>query len=336
MKALVTGGCGFIGSHAVLGLLADGWQVTNLDKLTYASNLANLGEALEHSGHRLVEGDLCDTALVRELAEGADLVVNFAAETHVDRSLLDPGVFVRTDVEGVVSLLEAVKDQPKTALIHMSTDEVFGSLPEPQEAKEDWPFAPSSPYSASKAAAELMIRAYAETYSLPVTVIRCCNVYGPNQHMEKFIPLFAMRAMAGEPLPLYGDGRQQREWLYVDDFVDALRVIVRNLPATPGVQPVHVGSGERVPNIEVAQHICAFLERSADLIRPVMDRPGHDRRYAVDSSKLRAMGWAPQRRFEEGLEATVRWYAEHGNEWAVGAGGDFGGYFAKQYGERLR
>lgn len=336
MKALVTGGCGFIGSHAVRGLLADGWQVTNLDKLTYASNLANLGEALEHSGHRLVEGDLCDTALVRELAEGADLVVNFAAETHVDRSLLDPGVFVRTDVEGVVSLLEAVKDQPKTALIHMSTDEVFGSLPEPQEAKEDWPFAPSSPYSASKAAAELMIRAYAETYSLPVTVIRCCNVYGPNQHMEKFIPLFAMRAMAGEPLPLYGDGRQQREWLYVDDFVDALRVIVGNLPATPGVQPVHVGSGERVPNIEVAQHICAFLERSADLIRPVMDRPGHDRRYAVDSSKLRAMGWAPQRRFEEGLEATVRWYAEHGNEWAVGAGGDFGGYFAKQYGERLR
>ena len=335
MKALVTGGCGFIGSHVVRGLLADGWEVTNLDKLTYASNLANLGSALEHTGHRLVEGDLCDTALVRELAQGVDLVVNFAAETHVDRSLLDPGVFVRTDVEGVVSLLEAVKDQPGVALVHMSTDEVFGSLAAPLEAKEDWPFAPSSPYSASKAAAELMIRAYAETYSLPVTVIRCCNVYGPNQHMEKFIPLFAMRAVAGEPLPLYGDGRQEREWLYVEDFVDALRVVVRNLPATPGVQAVHVGSGERVPNIEVAERICALLERPAELIRPVTDRPGHDRRYAVDSSKLRAMGWTPKRRFEEGLAETVHWYAQHGAAWAGRAREDFGGYFAKQYGHRL-
>ena len=335
MKALVTGGCGFIGSHAVRGLLADGWEVTNLDKLTYASNLANLGDSLDHPAHRLVEGDLCDTVLVRELASGADLVINFAAETHVDRSLLDLGVFVRTDVEGVVSLLEAVKDQPGCSLIHMSTDEVFGSLPEPVEATEEFPFAPTSPYSASKAAAELMIRAYAETYALPVTVIRCCNVYGPNQHMEKFIPLFSMRAMAGEPLPLYGDGRQQREWLYVEDFVDALRVVVKNLPATPGVQAVHVGSGERVPNIEVAQQICALLERPPELIRPVVDRPGHDRRYAVDSSKLRAMGWTPRRRFEDGLAETVRWYAEHGGEWAGQAGGDFSGYFARQYGQRL-
>ncbi len=335
MRALVTGGCGFIGSHVVRGLLADGWEVTNLDKLTYASNLANLGEAKDHPAHRLVEGDLCDTRLVRELADGVDLVVNFAAETHVDRSLLDPGVFVRTDVEGVVSLLEAVKDRPTTALIHMSTDEVFGSLAAPQEAKEDWPFAPSSPYSASKAAAELMIRAYAETYGLPVTVIRCCNVYGPNQHVEKFIPLFATRAMAGEALPLYGDGRQEREWLYVEDFVDALRVVIKNLPASPGVQAVHVGSGERVPNFEVAERICSLLERPAELIRPVTDRPGHDRRYAVDSSKLRAMGWAPRRRFEDGLAETVRWYAEQGAEWAGGAGGDFGAYFEKQYGERL-
>ena len=335
MKALVTGGCGFIGSHVVRGLLADGWQVTNLDKLTYASDPANLGPAASHPALTMVEGDICDSILVRELSEGVDVVLNFAAETHVDRSLLDPGVFVRTDVEGVVSLLEAVRDRPGVALVHMSTDEVFGSLLAPTEASEEFPFAPSSPYSASKAAAELMIRAYSETYAMPVTVIRCCNVYGPNQHLEKFIPLFTTRAMAGEPMPLYGDGLQEREWLFVEDLVEAVRVVIRQLPAAPGVQAVHVGSGERVANIYVARQICALTERPVELVRPVTDRPGHDRRYALDSSRLRTMGWSPRVRFEDGLAATVRWYAENAETWARVAGEDFGGYFARQYGERL-
>jgi dTDP-glucose 4,6-dehydratase len=217
----------------------------------------------------------------------------------------------------------------------MSTDEVFGSLPAPAEATEDFPFAPSSPYSASKAAAELMVRAYSETYAMPVTVIRCCNVYGPNQHLEKFIPLFTTRAMAGEAMPLYGDGLQEREWLFVEDLVEAIRVVIHQLPAAPGVQAVHVGSGERVANIHVARQICALTERPIDLVRPVTDRPGHDRRYALDSSRLRIMGWAPRVRFEDGLATTVRWYVENAATWSRVAGEDFGGYFARQYGERL-
>ena len=204
MKALVTGGCGFIGSHVARAFVADGWEVTNLDKLTYAANPANVADIGQAPNYRFVEGDLCDAALVRSLVAGADLVLNFAAETHVDRSLLDPAVFARTDVEGVVCLLEAIRADGNAALIHMSTDEVFGSLLDPEEATEDRAFAPSSPYSASKAAAELMIRAYCETYDLPVTVLRCCNVFGPNQHLEKFIPLCHAAAAAGQPMPLYG------------------------------------------------------------------------------------------------------------------------------------
>jgi len=336
VKALVTGGCGFIGSHVVRGLLADGWQVTNLDKLTYASNPRNLGSDVNHPNLTMVQGDICDGAAVRELVDGVDIVLNFAAETHVDRSLLDPGVFVRTDVEGVVNLLEAVRDRPGVALVHMSTDEVFGSLPAPIEAAEDFPFAPSSPYSASKAAAELMVRAYSETYAMPVTVIRCCNVYGPNQHLEKFIPLFTTRAMAGEPMPLYGDGLQEREWLFVEDLVDAVRIVIHQLPASPGVQAVHVGSGERVPNIQVAHRICSLTERPLDLVRPVKDRPGHDRRYALDASRLRGLGWSPRVTFDDGLARTVRWYAANAETWSAVAGEDFGGYFERQYGERLR
>lgn len=335
MRALVTGGCGFIGSHVVRGLLADGWEVTNLDKLTYAANPANLAEAEGHPRYRFVQGDICDLGLVRELMDGADLVLNFAAETHVDRSLLEPGVFVRTDVEGVVTLLEAARARPGTALVHMSTDEVFGSIPAPGEAAEDAPFAPSSPYAASKAAAELMVRAYAETYGMAVTVLRCCNVYGPNQHLEKFIPLFTMRALAGEPMPLYGDGMQEREWLYAGDFVEALRVVLRELPAEPGVHAVHIGSGERVRNRETAELICELLERPRELITPVADRPGHDRRYALDSSRLRARGWRPRVPFREGLAATVAWYRDHGAAWAQTASGEFARYFERQYGERL-
>lgn len=335
MRALVTGGCGFIGSHVVRALVADGWDVTNLDALTYASNGWNVAEVAEHPRYRLVEGSICDAELVRALVGEADLVLNLAAETHVDRSLLDPGVFVRTDVEGVVCLLEAVRANPRAALVHMSTDEVFGSLRAPFEAGEDAPFAPSSPYSASKAAAELQIRAYAETYGMPITVLRSCNVYGPNQHVEKFIPLFATRAFAGEALPLYGDGLQEREWLYVDDLVAAVRLVIGSLPAAAGVHALHVGSGERLPNMHVARAICEAAERPMELITPVDDRPGHDRRYALDASKLRALGWAPRVAFDDGIVRTVRWYAQNAHHWSLAATPEFATYFARQYGERL-
>ena len=335
MKAVVTGGCGFIGSHTVRALVAAGWDVTNLDSLTYASNPANLADIQAGPNYTFVEGTICDLPLLRELTADADLVLNLAAETHVDRSLLDPGVFVRTDVEGVVCLLEAVRDNPRCHLVHMSTDEVFGSLPAPLEAAEDRPFAPSSPYSASKAAAELQIRAYAETYGMPVTVLRSCNVYGPNQHIEKFIPLFVTRAFAGEALPLYGDGMQEREWIFVEDAVSALRFVLGRLSDAPGVHAYHIGSGERLPNHVVAERICELAERPLSLITAVTDRPGHDRRYALDSSRLRGLGWRPEVPFHDGILRTVRWYAENQDVWAAAAGGDFARYFQDQYGGRL-
>ncbi len=335
MRALVNGGCGFIGSHVLRALLADGWEVTNLDKLTYASNPANLQGVADSPAYRFVAGDICDAELVTRLVGEADVALNLAAETHVDRSLLDPAVFVRTDVEGVVSILEAIRKHPRTAFVQMSTDEVFGSLDEPFEATEDAPFAPTSPYSASKAAAELQIRAYAESYGLPVTVIRSCNVYGPNQHPEKFIPLFSTRAIAGQTLPLYGDGLQEREWLYIEDLVSAVRLVLRALPASPGVQALHVGSGERLANRHVAQLICELAEQPDSLITVVEDRAGHDRRYALDCSKLRALGWAPKVSFESGIAQTVRWYAENADTWSASLSGDFATYLDRQYAARL-
>lgn len=335
MRALVTGGCGFIGSHVVRGLLADGWQVTNLDLLTYASNPLNLGTSVTAPGYTFVQGDICDAPLVRQLVPGHDVVLNFAAETHVDRSLLDPAVFVRTDVEGVVSLLEAMRANPGAHLVHMSTDEVFGSLPEPSEAAEDAPFSPSSPYAASKAAAELLVRAYVESYGLSVTVLRSCNVYGPNQHIEKFIPLFVTRALANQPLPLYGDGMQEREWLYAPDLVAAVRVVLAQRHSDAELRAYHLGSGERLPNRQVAERLCWLLERDPALIQSVIDRPGHDRRYALDCSRLRALGWAPTTKFEEGLALTAAWYRDHPEVWGEAASPEFAGYFHQQYGARL-
>ncbi len=331
MKVLITGGCGFIGSHVVTHAVEAGWDVTNLDKLTYAANQDNVASVADAPNYRFVQADICDAALVRELVAGMDLVINFAAETHVDRSLIDPAVFARTDVEGVVSLLEAVRADGRALLVHMSTDEVFGSLDAPEEAAEDHPFAPTSPYSASKAAAELMLRAYAESYAMPVTVLRSCNVYGPRQHREKFIPLFITRALQHEALPLYGDGLQQREWIYVEDLVRAIRSVIDQLPSS-GLHAWNVGSGERIPNIEVARDICELTERPAALIQPVKDRPGHDRRYAVNSSKLRTIGWALEVPFEAGIARTVAWYMAQSDP---GADQSFNNWLDVQYKHRL-
>lgn len=335
MRALVTGGCGFIGGHVVRALIAAGHEVTNLDKLTYAANPAHLADVASDLHYRFVEGDICDPDLVAMLVHNTDVVLNFAAETHVDRSLLDPVPFVRTDVEGVVSLLEAVRRHPRTRFVHMSTDEVFGSMAPGEEAREEALFAPNSPYSASKAAAELQIRAYAVSYDLPLSVLRCCNVYGPRQHLEKLIPLFTTRALAGEELPLYGDGRQEREWLFIDDLLTALDLVLADLPSKPGVHALHVGSGERLQNIDVALRICDLVGVSPAIITPVADRSGHDRQYALDASRLRARGWAPRVPFDEGLARTVHWYADQAATWGHLATKEFETYMKRQYGTRL-
>jgi len=332
VRILVTGGSGFIGSHVVDALLADGHEVTNLDKLTYAADPSNNAEAAANPRYRFVQGDICDARLVGELVGEADLVVNFAAETHVDRSLADPVPFVRTDVEGVAVLLETLRRAPGRRLVHMSTDEVFGPLPPGEEARPDRPFAPTSPYAASKAGAELLIAAYRHTYQLPITVIRSCNIYGPRQHPEKFIPLFITQALRGEPMPLYGDGLQEREWLFIDDFVAAFRLLLEKLEAAPAV--VHVGSGDRVPNRRVAEAICRLAGAPLGLIRSVADRPGHDRRYALDSSTARGLGWTPRTSLEEGLARTVAWYRERAA--ALSEREESRRWFAAQYGERLQ
>jgi len=331
MKLLVTGGSGFIGSPVIDALIADGHEVINLDALPYAADPANNAAVADHPRYRFVHGDIRDAQLVDDLAAQVDLGVNFAAETRVDRSLHDPVPFVRTDVEGVAVLLEAVRRHPGLRLVHMSTDEVFGSLPPGVEAGPDHPFAPASPYAASKAAAELLIAAYRHTYGLPVTVIRACNIYGPRQHPEKFIPLFITQALQGEPMPLYGDGMQEREWLYVGDFVEAFRRVLATVLAGPPV--VHVASGERGPNRRVAELICRLTGVPLDLIRPVADRPGHDRRYALDAATARALGWVPKVRLEEGLARTVAWYREHGR--SRRERDEYRRWFLAQYAERL-
>lgn len=335
MKALVTGGCGFIGSHVVRALLGDGWQVVNLDALTYAANPNNLAAVANSSAYTFVHGDICDTARVSSLLSDVDLLLNFAAETHVDRSLLGPSRFVRTDVEGVVSLLESLRTHPNVRFIHMSTDEVFGPLEAPAEAREDDAFAPTSPYSASKAAAELQLRAYAASYGVRATVLRACNVYGPNQHVEKFIPLFITRALANQPLPLYGDGRQVREWLHVADLVSALRVVLR-MPPPETLQALHIGSGERIANLDVAADICHHTGCPRSRIMPVEDRPGHDRRYALDCSRLRAMDWHPAVRFKHGLADTIDWYRHNSATWSLAFRHQgFEQYWSDQYADRL-
>lgn len=331
MRILVTGGSGFIGSHVVDALIARGHDVVNLDALTYAADPANNAVVTGHPRYRFVHGNICDRRLVEELVDAVDVIVNFAAETHVDRSLHDPVPFIRTDVEGVAVLLEVARRRPGVHVVHMSTDEVFGSLSPGVLADVDYPFAPASPYAASKAAAELLVAAYRRTYDLPITVIRSCNIYGPRQHLEKFIPLFITRALRGEPMPLYGDGLQEREWLFIDDFVDAFEKILSIIHGRPGT--FHVASGQRVSNRWVAETICHLTGAPLDLIRPVADRPGHDRRYALDASSVLALGWRPLSTLESGLARTVEWYRRHA-ERKIGQP-EFREWLRAQYASRL-
>jgi dTDP-glucose 4,6-dehydratase len=329
---LVTGGAGFIGSNFVLQWLADQrTPVTVLDKLTYAGNLENLASVQQDSRYSFVCGDIVDGALVRRLLDeqrpGA--IVHFAAESHVDRSILGPAEFIRTNIEGTFQLLEAVRgywmelseeERREFRFLHVSTDEVYGSLtPTAPAFTEDTPYAPNSPYSASKAASDHLVRAYHHTYGLPVLTTNCSNNYGPRQFPEKLIPLVVQNALKGLPLPVYGDGQNVRDWLYVEDHCDGIRVVLER--GVPG-QTYNIGGRQEMSNLEVVRHICATLDDLkpagkpyASLITFVKDRPGHDRRYAMDIAKIeRELGWQPRETFAGGLRKTIQWYLDN-PEW---------------------
>jgi dTDP-glucose 4,6-dehydratase len=311
---LVTGGAGFIGSNLIRGLLArhPELRIVNLDKLTYAGNLENLRDVEADPRYEFVQGDIRDRDLVQTLFARVQGVVHLAAETHVDRSILDAGEFVLTDVFGSFVLFEALRRAPQVEIfVHVSTDEVYGSRPEGFFTEDD-PLEPSSPYSASKAGADRLAHAYYVTYGSPIVILRPSNNYGPYQYPEKFIPLFATHALQGLSLPLYGDGRQVRDWLHVEDHGRAIELVLRS--ARPG-EVFNVAANQEVPNIEVARRIVRQLARPESLIKTVPDRPGHDRRYALDCRRIRALGWRPEVGFEDGLAATVRWYEDHPDWW---------------------
>ena len=332
MKLLVTGGAGFIGSNFIRWVLAHHPEdtVVNLDKLTYAGNLANLADVDRDPRYSFVKGDICDGGLVRDAMRGVDAVVNFAAASHVDRSLIEPDEFIRTDVFGVFTLLEAVRELRVPRLLHISTDEVYGSVAE-GSSREDDPVRPSNPYSASKAGGDLLARAYWQTHGVPIVITRSSNNFGPYQYPEKLIPLFITNAIDEEPLPLYGDGRNVRDWLYVLDNCAALDLVLRR--GRDG-EVYNVGGGHEIENVALTREILTLTGRPERLIRPVTDRPGHDRRYAVDCTKVSQLGWAPRHPFAAALEATVAWYREHEAWWRPLKSGEFRAYYERQYGNR--
>jgi dTDP-glucose 4,6-dehydratase len=329
MRVVVTGGAGFIGSAFVRHMLREhaDVEVVNLDKLTYAGNLENLHEVDQDPRYTFVRGDICDASAVHSVLAGADAVVNFAAETHVDRSISDPQDFIRTDVLGTHTLLETVRELDVPRYLQVSTDEVYGSIEE-GSFTEDSPLDPSSPYSASKAGADLLVLATHRTYGAPVVITRSSNNYGPYQYPEKVVPLFVTNALDDLPLPLYGDGANVRDWLHVDDNCAAIELVL--LKGEPGVV-YNIGGGNEVANGDLTRRILAELGKDERLITPVPDRPGHDRRYSVDCARLRALGWRPRIAFDDGLRDTIAWYGEHRAWWERIKSGEWRAYYERQY-----
>jgi dTDP-glucose 4,6-dehydratase len=346
-RLLVTGGAGFIGSCFVRDVLArkDGTHITVLDKMTYAGNRANLAPAEvdpeQAARLRFVVGDIADATVVAPLVAGVDAIVNFAAESHVDRSILDPEAFLRTDVMGVHVLLEAARVQAERArtgeraaaprMLQVSTDEVYGSV-ETGESREGDLLEPRSPYSAAKAAGELLVRSYFVTYGMDVVVTRGSNTYGPYHHPEKLIPLFITNAIDDQQLPLYGDGLQRRDWLYVADHAGAIGHVLEH--GVAGETYNVPGDNERT-NRDVVTALLADLGKPWSLVRQVEDRPGHDRRYAMDGSRLAALGWTNRMPFERGLAATIEWYRANQDWWRAIKSGEWTDYYERQYGARL-
>lgn len=332
---LITGGCGFIGSNFIRRLMETrkDARVINLDKLTYAGNPDNLREIEGDEGYRFAKGDVCDAALAAGLAEDVDYIVHFAAESHVDRSLMESGEFIRSEVLGTVVMLEAARAAKRLKkFLHISTDEVYGDVPDGQFSVETDLLHPRSPYSAAKAGAEMQVIAYTETYGLPVVMARPANNVGPRQHLEKFVPLCTTNALQDLPLPIYGDGKQQRDWLFVEDNCAALDLLLHEGGAG---EVYNVGAKNHRYNIQVAELILDILGRPRSLIRHVTDRAGHDRRYGVSFDKIAKLGWAPRHDFQSAIETTVRWYQENPWWWQSVRSGEFQEYYEKQYGERL-
>ncbi len=332
-RILVTGGAGFIGSNFVRYMLrshAD-LDILVLDALTYAGNLENLADVADDPRFYFFRGDIRDEAMVDNLVPNVDTIVNFAAETFVDRSIHEPGDFVTTDVVGTFRLLEAARKHGVERFVHISTDEVYGSVEEGSSVETD-PVEPRSPYSASKAASDLLARSYYVTYGVPVIITRASNNYGPYQHPEKLIPFFITNALEDRPLPVYGDGQQVRDWLYVEDHCAAIDVVLRK--GSIG-EVYNVGGGYERTNLEVTRGILKALGKDESLIKYVKDRPGHDRRYSLDTTKLRSLGWAPKVGFEEGLPLTVKWYVENEGWWRrVREGESFQQFHRAWYRER--
>ncbi|OLC20794.1 MAG: dTDP-glucose 4,6-dehydratase [Chloroflexi bacterium 13_1_40CM_66_19] len=328
-RLLVAGAAGFIGSNFVRHLRQKRpeVEVTVLDKLTYAGNLANLHEFDGQPGYRFVHGDICDAGLVDSLAEECDAIVNFAAETHVDRSLMDPLAFIDTDVRGTAVLCEAARRHEHQVFLLVSTDEVYGHVGEGRSLETD-AFRPRSPYSASKAGGEHLAHAYAESFGLPLLVTRGSNNYGPNQYPEKLIPVLITNAMDGLRLPLYNDGTAVRDFIYVEDHCRAIDLVLHEAPAG---NVYNVGTGGETSGLQVAEAVLDIMGKPRSLIEFVADRPGHDYRYAVDISKITALGWEPQVTFPEGLERTVHWYEEHPEWWRPLKSGEYWEYYRRNY-----
>jgi dTDP-glucose 4,6-dehydratase len=335
VEVLVTGGAGFIGSNFVRHALrshAD-WRVTTLDKLTYAGRRENLHDVMADRRHTFVHGDIADAAISGPLVERSDLVVHFAAETHVDRSIMAAGDFIRTDVEGTFVLLEAARRAPSLRrFVQISTDEVYGSVPVGSSRETD-ELKPRNPYAASKAGADRLAYSYWATYQVPVLITRASNNYGPYQFPEKVIPLFVTNAIDDIPVPLYGDGRNVRDWLHVDDHCRALDLLIER---GENGEVYNIGGGNDIMNVDLTHRILGALAKPTSLIKPVADRPGHDRRYSLDTAKLRAVGWQPQVPFEEGLSATVAWYRSNAWWWRPIKEQDpaFRSYYQAQYERR--
>jgi dTDP-glucose 4,6-dehydratase len=335
VNVLVTGGAGFIGSNFVRYALSShsDWQVTTLDKLTYAGRLENLQGVLDHPRHTFVKGDVADPGVAAPLVRESEIVVHFAAETHVDRSIMSAGEFITTDVYGTFVLLEAAREAPGLRrFVQISTDEVYGSVPEGSSREGD-EIRPRNPYSASKAGADRLAYSYWATYGVPVVVTRASNNYGPYHFPEKLIPLFITNAIDNIPVPLYGDGLQERDWLHVADHCRAVDFLIN---AGQSGEVYNVGGGNHVRNIDITKRILGLIGKPESLIQPVADRVGHDRRYALDTSKLQALGWHPQVPFDAGLRETVAWYVENEWWWRPIKENDpaFRAFYDAQYGER--
>jgi dTDP-glucose 4,6-dehydratase len=330
-KVVVTGGAGFIGSTFARLLLELGYeQVRVFDKLTYAGNPENFRDLEADPRFSFVQGDICDREQVDQAIDGFDAIVNFAAETHVDRSLLDPGAFIQTDVYGVFVLLEAVRSHSLQRMVHVSTDEVYGQVSEGSWVESD-PLKPRNPYSASKAGGEMMVGAYVATHNVPAIITRGSNTYGPYQYPEKFLPLATTNVLEGEPIPLYGDGMQVRDWLHARDHAAGVELVLRK--GTDG-EVYNIAGGNERHNIEIARVILDELDAPPEMIRHVTDRKGHDRRYSMDCSRIEGLGWKPEIDFETGLRETIRWYRDNPDWWKPLKSGEFREYYRSNYAGR--